>query len=302
MYESDILDRRALTAAKQYMGKLAWPTVLLGVTVGFAYVAIPLMVVTTALPLAVAIPVMAILTYAAYTVLHEAVHGSISGGNTSMRWLNEALGYMAAWILMIPLTAHRHEHLAHHRNTNNPESDPDFVVSNLARARWYAPLAALQIFLGQFSYYRKHRWSRGPRSQDVRLCLEIFAALLPRLLFVACGYWLEAITLFGVAWLIGVGLLMFLFAYIVHTPHESEGRYVDTATFVVRGWPGHVVTTLWAYQNFHSIHHLFPRVPFYYYRQLFDDIEDTMIAKGAPIYSLGASGIKREPEVAGGMR
>ncbi len=300
MYESDILDRRALGAARQYMGKLAWPTVMLGVAVGVAYVATPLMVVTEALPLAVAIPIMAILTYAAYTVLHEAVHGSISGGNTSMRWLNEALGYMAAWILMIPLTAHRHEHLAHHRNTNNPDSDPDFVVSKLARHWWYAPLAALQIFLGQLSYYRQHRWSRGPRYQDVRLCLEICAALLPRLLFVVFGFWLEAITLFGVAWLIGVGLLMFLFAFVVHTPHESEGRYVDTSTFVVRGWLGYLVTTLWAYQNFHSIHHLFPRVPFFYYRRLFNDIEDIMIARGAPIYSLGRQGIRRTTEVAGG--
>ncbi len=49
---------------------------------------------------------------------------------------------------------------------------------------------------------------------------------------------------------------MFLFAYIVHTPHESVGRYVDTSTFVVGGPAGKLITLLWGYQNYHSIHHL----------------------------------------------
>jgi nucleoside-diphosphate-sugar epimerase len=42
-----------------------------------------------------------------------------------------------------------------------------------------------------------------------------------------------------------------------------------------------VVTALWLYQNYHSIHHLFPRVPFYKYRVLFDEVEDLMVAQGA---------------------
>jgi len=250
------------------------------------------LVITGVVSLALAFPVMAILTYAADTVLHDAAHGSISGSNTSLRWLNEAMGYMAAWILMIPLTAHRHEHLAHHRNTNKPDGDPDFVVANMARSPLHAAWAALQIFFGQFKYYYKHRWNRGPRSQDVQLTLEVCAALIPRLAFIAVGFWLEGLALFVFAWIAGVALLMFLFAYIVHTPHESVGRYVDTSTFVVNGVLGNVVTALWGYQNYHSIHHLFPRVPFYYYRHLFSEIEDTMIAKGAPIYQLNARGVR----------
>jgi beta-carotene hydroxylase len=288
MNKPDQLDLMALAAAKQYMGKMAWPTIALAVVVGVSYLATPLLVITGVMPLLLAVPVMALLTYAAYTVLHDAAHGSISGSNTSLRWLNEALGYMAAWILMIPLTAHRHEHLAHHRHTNQPDTDPDYVVADMARSPLHAIWAAMQVFLGQYRYYYQHRWNRGPRSQDLRLCLEVVAALIPRLAFIAAGFWLEGLALFVLAWIVGVAVLMFLFAYIVHTPHKSVGRYVDTSTFVVNGPLGNIITALWGYQNYHSIHHLFPRVPFYYYKRLFGEIQETMHAKGAPIHRLQA--------------
>jgi beta-carotene hydroxylase len=291
MNKPNELDQRALGSAKQYMGKVAWPTVLLGLGVFGSYVATPILVITGVMPLLVAFPIMAFLTYMAYTVLHDAVHGSISGSNASLRWLNETMGYLAAWILMIPLTAHRHEHLAHHRNTNKPDGDPDFAVANMARSPLHAAWAVLQIVLGQIRYYFKHRWNHGPRSQDVQVCLELSAALIPRLAFIAAGFWFEGLVLFVLAWIVGVAVVMFLFAYIVHTPHESVGRYVDTSTFVVEGAFDAVVTALWGYQNYHSIHHLFPRVPFYQYRRLFVEIEDTMIAKGAPIYRLNAAGL-----------
>ena len=301
MSKQDALDRQALVAAQQYMGKLAWPTVLLGVTVGLAYVVTPLLLIAGVIPLAVAFLLMTVATYAAYTVLHEAAHGSISGSHTSLRWLNEALGYIAAWILMIPLTAHRHEHLAHHRNTNKPDEDPDFIVANMARSPLHAARAAVQVFASQHQYYYKHRWGKGPRAQDRRLCLEVAAALVPRLAFVAAGFWVEGFILFVLAWLCGVALLLFLFAYIVHTPHQSVGRYVDTSTFLVDGLPGRVVSALWGYQNYHSIHHLFPRVPFYDYPQLFGEIEETMVAKGAPIYRLDSrrGRFERGPGVSG---
>ena len=286
MQETESLDQQALIAAKQYMGEVAWPTVALGLVILCSYLAVPALVLSGKLAVLLAVPAMAFLSYGAYTVLHDAAHGSISGSRRSLRWLNEALGYAMAWILMIPLTAHRHEHLAHHRNTNQPQGDPDYVVAGMGKSPLHAAWAALQIACGQLGYYRRHRWNKGPRSQDICLCLEISAALLPRLAFLAAGFWLEGALMFGLAWLVGIAALMYLFAYIVHTPHKSIGRWVDPSTFVAEGPWGRVVTALWGYQNYHSIHHLFPRVPFYRYRQLFEEIEDIMIARGAPIYHL----------------
>lgn len=292
MNKPDNLDQQALLAARQHMGQFAWPTVLLAVAVSLAYLLTPLLVIAGLLPLLVAVPLMALLTYAAYTVLHDAVHGSISGSHASLRWLNEAMGYLAAWVLMIPLTAHRHEHLAHHRNTNDIDGDPDIVVAAMTRSPLHALQAALKVFSGQYTYYARYRWGKGPRKQDVYVVIELLAAMVPRVAFIAAGYWVEGLALFLLAWIISVAILMFLFAYIVHRPHQAVGRWVDTSTIVVDGIVGRMVTALWGYQNYHSIHHLFPRVPFYRYRRLYEEIEGTMLLKGAPIYQLGLHGLR----------
>lgn len=292
MKQSDNLDQLALAAAKQHMGSFAWPTVVYGMAVIAAYLVTLLLATLGILPLPVAVLLAAILTYLSYTVLHEAVHGTISGSHQSRRWVNEWFGYAAAWILMIPLTAHRHEHLAHHRNTNQAGGDPDFQVSGMAHSALGAIGAALKVALSQYTYYASHRWGRGPGSQDLTLCIEIAAALVPRLALIASGFWIEGLALFALAWGLGLALTLFLFAYLVHAPHESVGRYVDTSTILVEGVAGKIITGLWVYQNYHSIHHLFPRVPFYCYPALFDEIEDTMVARGAPIYRLGFRGLE----------
>ncbi|MGY8889158.1 MAG: fatty acid desaturase [Pseudomonadales bacterium] len=35
--------------------------------------------------------------------------------------------------------------------------------------------------------------------------------------------------------------------------------------------------------NYHCIHHLFPKVPLYHYKKLFNEIEPGMAERGAPI-------------------
>lgn len=301
MKQSGNLDQRALESARRYMGAAAWPTVVFAALVITGYLGTLALTAAGAVPLWLAMPVVAVLTYLSYTILHESAHGSISGANPSLRWLNEALGYGAAWILMIPLTAHRHEHLAHHRSTNDPDDDPDFIVANMAKSPLGAVQSALRVYYGQYRYYFSHRWGRGTRSQNLILCVEVIAALTPRLAFCAAGFWLEGMALLLVAWLAGLTLVLCLFAYIVHRPHRAVGRYVDTSTILVEGPLGRVVTWLWVYQNYHSIHHLFPRVPFYRYPAVFAEIEQIMVAKGAPIYRLGTRGLQPRDGIGVGL-
>ncbi|QFU77882.1 fatty acid desaturase [Halioglobus maricola] len=281
------------------MGAVAWPTVLLGLTVAAGYVSTFALALTGQLSLWMAGPLVVVFTYLAYTVLHDAAHGSISGSHTSLRWMNEALGYIAAWILMLPLTAHRHEHLAHHRHTNDGADDPDFHVGDMTKSPYAWVMAAVNIFSGQFSYYMEHRWSKATGKQNLYLCLEIAAMLLPRLGLLLAGYWTEVLVLTVAGWLGGTTLLLYLFAYIVHRPHTEVGRYVDTSTILAPGPFQSVVTWLWMFQNYHAIHHLFPRVPFYQYAKLFAEIEPIMLAKGAPIYRLTMRGLaEHRPDVA----
>ncbi len=274
------------------MGAVVWPTVILGLFCVASYLATVGFALSGALSLWLAVPIVAAITYASYTVAHDSVHGSISGSSGSLRWLNKLLGYMAAWILMIPLTAHRHEHMAHHRHANDPVHDPDYPVEQMRDSVVGAARAAVQITVGQFTHYYKYRWNKAPATQNLALCLEVAAAILPRVAVMASGYWVEGLLLFVVGWLIGVVILLYLFAYIVHRPHEQMGRYLDTSTILVTGPSGRLVTWLWLFQNYHAIHHLFPRVPFYHYAKIYDEIEAVMAEKGAPVYRLTLRGIE----------
>ncbi len=292
MNSNEVLDQEALTSARPYMGGVAGPTVVLGLLVPVAYVATVALTLAGLLSLWLATPAVALLTYLSYTVAHESVHGSITGSHSSLRWLNKSLGYLAAWVLMIPLTAHRYEHMAHHRHANDSARDPDFPVEQMHNSVPAAARAALQIIIGQFSYYFENRWDIAPAKEEFVLCMEVGAALIPRLAALAAGYWLEGIVLFAIAWLIGVMVLLYLFAFIVHRPHEQQGRYVDTSTILLPGPFGTLLTWAWMFQNYHSIHHLFPRVPFYQYAKLYNEIEGVMVSKGAPVYRVTVHGLQ----------
>ena len=296
MTQSDVLDQKAVAAAKKYMNDIAWPTVILGVAVAISYVVAVTLTLAGVLSLWLSVPLVAVLTYASYTVAHDSIHGSISGNHPSLRWLNRAMGYLAAWVLMIPLTVHRHEHMDHHRHTNDRHKDPDYAVAGMRDSFFGAVKAAAQIVYGQFSHYYRYRWNKAPARQNIVLFVEIVAAAVPRVAVFASGFWLEGLLLFGVAWLIGVMVLLYLFAYIVHRPHDQVGRYIDTSTIVLKGPLGPLLTWLWCYQNYHTIHHLFPRVPFYRYARLYDEIEEILVAKGTPIYRVTARGLRSSPE------
>jgi beta-carotene hydroxylase len=105
------------------------------------------------------------------------------------------------------------------------------------------------------------------------------------------GHWVEGVALFVFGWMIGAIVLLYLFAYVVHRPHEQVGRYVDTSTILLPQPLDTLLTWLWLFQNYHSIHHLFPRVPFYKYAQLYGELEDIMLAKGAPIHRASIRGL-----------
>jgi beta-carotene hydroxylase len=46
------------------------------------------------------------------------------------------------------------------------------------------------------------------------------------------------------------------------------------------------MTWIWSYQNYHGMHHLFPRLPFYKYKKVFMDKEDELIRLGLPIFTI----------------
>ena len=288
------MDTLALQEAQQYMGSFAWPTIILGLTASTLYFALPFLVSSGLVPFLVAAPLMGVLTYVSYTALHEAAHVSISGSHQRWRWINEWVGYISGLVLCVPLTAHRYEHLTHHRHTNDAHTDPDFALSGLTQSPVSAVRSAGKAIWENYRHYLNKHWAQGRGKQNEAFCLEIAASIAIRVAIVLLTDPGITIALFLLAGIGGTVLLGFLFAYLVHYPYKDVGRYVDTATIVASGRANTVITWLWLFQNYHSIHHLFPRVPFYQYRKIFESIEPIMLARGAPVYQLSTSGLQRQ--------
>ena len=82
-------------------------------------------------------------------------------------------------------------------------------------------------------------------------------------------------------------ILGVFFDYLVHRPHKSTERFGDTNVIRTKGKLDDVMTYIWVYQNYHGMHHLFPKLPFYNYKKVFVESEKELESLGLPIITLG---------------
>ena len=282
------LDREAVRLANPSVGGVAWPTIAFGIAIAVGYGLTFLAAARGDLNLVAGFFGNGVLVYASYTILHETVHANVSGFGQPTRWYNEVLGYVSGFIMAIPLTTHRVTHLAHHRNTNDPDADPDMVMAIEGRPGPFSLfVASLRSIVKQYTFFLGPAWPRTT-SRDRRMAASEIAVILGvRLGLAVAGYPMEVLVLTVLANLLGNLIIISLFAVAVHHPHDKQGRYLDTSTVVFPPWLNGPITWLWLWQNYHAVHHLFPRVPFYRYAALFDRIRDIMVARGAPIHRFG---------------
>ncbi len=294
--QNQSLDVQATEIAKAYMGELAIPTVWLGISSTLIFIGCLSAYVLEAIPFFAALVPLSLATYAIYTVFHDAVHRSIQGKHRHLSWLNEGLGYLAGQLLLVPLTIHRRSHIAHHAHTNDKETDPDFPYHSVVQSIGHLFYFAARSGFDQYAFYFRNCWNTASRQEKNKVAIETLIALSWRLAFIVYGPWAEVLSLLVLSAMLGSMITIYFFAYLVHRPYDAIGRWVDTGSHVFRGNWGAVVDWLWLFQNYHAIHHLYPRIAFYRYRQLFDDIETIMIAKGSPITYYGAA-VKPEQAV-----
>ena len=279
------LNKQAIAAARQYTGGIAWPTVAL---VAFTLAG----VVTTlglyaagGLPAWAATLLIGALTYFAYTPLHEAVHGNIHGRHDDLQWLNDLCGYLVAPIIMVPYASHRLEHFTHHRYTNQGDKDPDFMISGMGKGPASAFLTVIRFFWVQNTFFVKDHWHSASKREKLIYCTEIVASVGWRAAFLVAMAEPGAVMVIVVGYLLGGFFTAYWFAYRPHIPYEELTRYRNTNSLIMPLWMK-PVEWFWLGQNLHSIHHLFPRVPFYRYHALHREIEPIMRAHGTPIVGI----------------
>ena len=293
--------------ANAYCERLAWPTVLLVVITFPLFFLIPALVFRGHLPIWVGTIGMAVVSYANYTALHEAVHGSVCGARKQFRWLNELVGHLAAIPMGTPFLAHRHEHFLHHNHTNMGEKDPDIFCANMTQSPWHAFLAAWKLTARNYRVFLQDRWPIIDARQRIVFVLELLAIVFARVLLLAMPFgllfpvassdpvWLAGATLLVIVIgpVTGIILLVYLFAYLVHVPHEVEGKFVDPSVYEPPSAIRTVMTWLWCFQNYHGVHHAFPRVPWYRYRALFEAEREALLRQGMPTHQLSGYRWKR---------
>lgn len=231
-----------------------------------------------------AVPANAACLYVLAHLNHEAFHANISGTQAKAKWLNEAIGRFISFVFWFSMPAFRAVHFAHHRFTNHRDLDADMWM---ARKN---PIAVALACLTLQMRYEVQMWRL--RSKGVipnRVVVEFYIERAMAVALVAGAFWagfgFEAVMLWLLPAYLTLPLLAFLFAYAVHHPHnDKDGKYADTNVWLTRApllQP--FVTAIFVFQNYHLIHHLHPRIPFYRYGRVFRKIRPDLEREGASI-------------------
>ena len=285
--DKHVLNKQAIASAKHYMGKTAWPTIAFTGVVVSAFIGCMALFAGGLLSPWLAFLACSVLTYMSYTPLHEAAHGNIHGRNDNLKWLNDLCGYLVAPIIAIPYASHRIEHFTHHRYTNQPDKDPDFVVSGMRRGPIGVIITGLRFLWVQNSFFAKHGWASASVKERAIYGMELALSIGWRVAYLTLVDQPGAVYVVMLGYFTGGLFTAYWFAYRPHHPYDNTERYRNTNSLIMPTWMK-PVEWFWLGQNLHSIHHLFPRVPFYKYHALHRDIEPTLRAHGTPIVGLSS--------------
>lgn len=281
--DTDLDDTKAW---RRHAGFVAWPTLLFSIAVLGAWIGTAVLAWRGSLGWAATLVLQSLFAYLGFTTLHEASHGNIAGRHRSLKSLESLLGWLSGLPLIAPYPAFRKLHLEHHRHTNDEHLDPDFWVAGSSR---WAILWRCATMLPHYYWRILVAAVRSPSARDAATltALLVYAAAAVALSLAGHLTWVLAAWI-GPA-LIAATLLAFAFDWLPHQPHDQRDRYRNSRILL---FPG--LGVLLTNQNFHLVHHLYPRIPFYRYGTFFHEVRLSLAAKGAPIVDL-ASGPADNP-------
>jgi beta-carotene hydroxylase len=274
-------EQHARSTVQSLSGKFAWATValFLGILVSVSTVAA--LAIAGYLSYWVAIPLNAILIYAIFAPLHEAVHDNIAGPYAGLRWLELLIGHVSGFVLLAPYPGFRLLHLHHHQHTNDPVEDPDYWVKSnnylMVILRCMAIQPAYVIHL--------YKIARDPASMRVFwyeiLCLAAYIPIIAGAY--ALGWGNELVLLWILPGYIGVVMCPLFFDWPVHHPHTERKRYTDSAVLVFPRPIRRVMEIAFFGHSYHLMHHLYPRIPFYHYGTAYHALAQELAAVGAKV-------------------
>ena len=289
-------DRRAAVRAEnaiaaKYWGGVQWRMVVTFLIFAFAWVAVLSLGLNDAIPLWLGLVLNTAIATTFYMPMHEATHKNIWGRSMRARKIEDFIGMLCSVPLGFSFTAHRASHMKHHAFTNDPDRDPDhFTHGTLSQL----PLKCLSaIFVNAFlpvialvpasrklihPAMRRSLASGGSRRDgllQLRFWLVSHGILLAALL---TGLGWPALLCWYLPSRLQAAWLLFIFAWYPHHPADQVGRYVDTRVAV---FPGS--TLIIRGHDHHALHHLYPRVPHYRLKAMWQEMADDLVTKGVRV-------------------
>lgn len=270
--------------ANAEVGGFAWPTLWLGIGTAVTILSATALGLAGIIPLWLAGLINLCGFCSGYTVGHEIIHGNLIGRHKHLSWLNWLFGTAFFSVPFHSLTMHTYIHLRHHSHTNHPHKDPDAWINGRN------PLHLLFRLFTHYPHYNYHviKWSRGMPNRAAFLAQSMAEQIIPMIAAISlvfAGYGAQVFWL----WLMPSIFVYPVLAFILDwAPHHDLGigTPIDNTRLLgaPKGLAGKALTWAYLFQNFHLIHHLYPKVPFYRYTDLYRKGEPALVAAGARIY------------------
>lgn len=227
----------------------------------------------------VTVPVLAAVSFAMFTVLHESVHHAAGRASWVNQWLGRlSMPFVSAWG-SYPMF--KYIHIEHHRNTNEDiHTDPDAWTEH--GPAWQLPFRWLAMDAWYLRFYLP-RLGRRPRREARGFVINLLVVVAAMVALVATGFGWELLVVYLIPQRIAIGVLAWWFDWLPHHDLGVSAR-VDRfrATRVRVGWE-RVMTPLMFYQNYHLVHHIHPTIPFYRYVQAWRNTRDDYLDRNVPI-------------------
>ena len=213
------------------------------------------------------LPVQGVLIVFLFTLEHEATHKT----PFASEWLNEVVGHLCGFLLLLPFQWFRYFHLAHHRWTNIAGKDPELAGEKPAtRKAWGWHVSGLPYWIAEARLLAD--LARGRAGGDY-----LPSPALPRIIrearWMLAGYALVGLSLLWSpllfwVWLLPVllgqpALRLYLLAEHGDCPQVANMFQNTRTTFTTA-----VVRFLAWNMPYHVEHHVYPAVPFHQLPQL----------------------------------
>jgi fatty acid desaturase len=266
---------------------VAWPTLALAAILPATLLALIALGLTGALPLWACTPILALVIYAHYSLVHESIHGNVVASPKSLAWINTLVGWIGSLGMGAGWPVLQRTHVLHHSHTNT-ERDPDIVVKGTfgqLLIKWlvFIPMSLVPIFalrwINRDRYRRVSTILSGSEIAQVSAVTLFTWALL--IAAIATGRVADWLMLWFIPTRLAALILNIFFQWLPHHPFDRTERYLNTRISL---WTGGTFMLL--QQNLHLMHHLWPSVPFYNYARLYRRLRPVLRAEGSRIEGL----------------